>query len=143
VRRSYTERTRVTRRTLLNLGAAAAGTALVAMSPWATAVAIAAPSHLRRSSYAGRVGQRFAAGSVDLRLLSVADVAGAGRDRALAGSEDAFALVFSGPLDRPLEAGAHALSNRGLGSFELFVSPVERPGADRRYEAVIDRSVVS
>ena len=138
MRRSYTERTLLTRRTLLGLGATAAGAALAGAWPeWATA----APSHLRRSSYAGRVGQRFAAGSVPLRLVSVADVAGAARDRSLAGSDDAFVLVFSGPLDRPLEPGIQRLSARGLGRFELFVSAVERPGADRRYEAVIDRSV--
>jgi hypothetical protein len=138
VRRSYTERTLVTRRTLLGIGATAAGAALAGAWPqWATA----APSHLRRSSYAGRVGQRFAAGPVQLRLASVADIAGATRDRSLAGSEDAFVLAFSGPLDRALEPGTHRLSARGLGSFDLFVSPVGRPGADRRYEAVIDRSV--
>jgi hypothetical protein len=58
---------------------------------------------------------------------------------ALRGSEDAFSLTFSG--DTTLDSGIHGLTHPQLGSFDLFVSPVET--ADRhRYEAVIDRSVV-
>jgi hypothetical protein len=132
----------LTRRSLLRTGAIATAT-LVGLRPWAPASAAAAPSHLVRSSYAGLEGQRFAAGPVGLRLLSVADVAGAALDRSLRGSEDAFVLTFSGPLDAPLAAGTHDLSNDRLGTFELFLSPVEQPRGDRRYEAVVDRSVGS
>ena len=130
--------TLISRRRLLQLGAAAA---VAALRPWDPTAAIAAPSHLRRSSYAGRVGRRVSAGKVALHLMSVADVAGAGADRSLASSEDAFALVFAGPLDPALETGIHRLRAHGLGSFELFLSPIERPGAERLYEAVVDRSV--
>ena len=83
--------------------------------------------HLRRSSYEGLIGSSFTAGSVELRLLSVSDLAGAAVDPSLAGSEDAFALAFAGPLDAALEAGTHTLGHPALGTFELFVSPVERP----------------
>ena len=131
----------LTRRSLLRAGAAATAATLVGLRPWAPARAAAAAGHLRRSSYAGLVGQRFAAGSVALELLSVADVAGAALDRSLTGSEDAFVLTFSGPLEPALEAGTHTLSNAALGKFELFMSPVEKPHRDRRYEAVVDRSV--
>jgi hypothetical protein len=72
---------------------------------------------------------------------SVSDIAGATVDKSLAGSEDAFVLAFAGPLETALEAGTHTLRHAGLGTFELFVSPVELPRADRRYEAVVDRSV--
>ena len=130
-----------TRRKLLRLSAAAAGAAFAGLRPWDAAPALAAPSHLRRSSYVGRIGGRFAAGSVDLRLVSVTDVLGAGADRALRDSDDAFALVFSGPLEPALEAGSHTLRTSGLGSFELFLSPIERPASERLYEAVIDRSI--
>jgi hypothetical protein len=130
--------TTFSRRSLLRAGAIAV--TLVGLRPWAPTSAAAAPGHLLRSSYAGREGQRFVAGSVDLRLISVADLAGASVDRSLRGSEDAFALVFSGPLDAALEAGTHTVRHADLGRFELFVAPVERPRSDRRYEAVVDRS---
>ncbi len=131
----------LTRRSFLRAGVATSAAALAGIRPWAPAPAAAAAGHLRRSSYEGLVGQGFTTGSVELRLLSVADLAGAAADKSLAGSEDAFALTFSGPLGAPLEAGTHTFGHPGLGTFELFVAPVERPAGDRRYEAVVDRSV--
>src|SRR3954463_1818882 len=135
---------RLSRRSLLRLGAAAGAGTLVGIRPWATASAAAASGsagHLLRSSYTGLTGQSFALASGKLRLLSVSDVAGAAVKKSLAGSEDAFVLAFSRPLDAVLEAGTLTLSHAELGAFELFVSPVGRPRRDRRYEAVIDRSV--
>jgi hypothetical protein len=135
---------RLTRRSLLRLGAGASAGTLVGIRPWATASAAAAGApavHLLRSSYTGLTGQSFALASGKLRLLSVSDVAGAAVDKSLVGTEDAFVLAFSHPLDAVLEAGTHTLSHAELGGFELFVSPVGRPRGDRRYEAVIDRSV--
>ena len=113
---------------------------MLGLRPWAAAPAVAAAPHLVRSSWAGLVRQSFAAGSVELRLQSVTDVAGAARDRSLRGSQDAFVLTFSGPVTEPLESGTHTLSHPALGTFELFISPVKRP-TDRRYEAGSDRSV--
>jgi len=133
---------RLTRRSLIRSGTAVAAT-LVGLRPWAPARAAAAPSHLLRSSYADLVGRRFTTGSVELRLLAVSDLAGAAASPSLVGNEDAFALAFSGPLDAPLGAGTHPMRNAELGTFELFVSPVERPRSDRRYEAVVDRSVAA
>jgi hypothetical protein len=135
---------RLSRRSLLRLGAAASAGALAGIRPWAAASAAAAggpAGHLLRSSYTGLTGQSFVLASGTLRLLSVSDVAGAAVNKSLAGSEDAFVLAFSRPLDAVLEAGTQTLSHAELGAFELFVSPVGRPGRDRRYEAVIDRSV--
>ena len=133
--------TTLTRRSLLRTGALATAAMLAGAGPWRAAPAAAAAGHLRRSAYDGLVGQRFAAGGVELRLLSVTDLAGAAVDKSLAGSEDAFALTFSGPLDGAIEGGTRTLRHPRLGTFELFVAPVEQPRADRRYEAVIDRSV--
>jgi hypothetical protein len=135
---------RLTRRSLLRVGAAASAGTLVGIRPWATGPAAAAGGpalHLLRSSYTGLTGQSFTLASGKLRLLSVSDVAGAAVHKSLAGSEDAFVLAFSRPLDAMLEAGTCTLSHAELGAFELFVSPVGRPRRDRRYEAVIDRSV--
>lgn len=133
----------LTRRTLLRDGAAATLAAMLGASVRSSTAAAASAGHLRRSSYTGLVGQSFAAGSVELRLVSVSDVAGAKSAKSLAGSEDAFVLTFSGPRSAPLEGGTHSLRHQRLGTFELFVSPVGRPGTDRRYEAVVDRSVAA
>ena len=111
--------------------------------PWAAAAA--GPGYLTRSAYAGLEGTTFTvetgAEPVVLRLESVSDVAGAATRRALVGSEDAFALKFSGPLARPLDSGIHTIEHPLLGSIELFASPVDAPEADRNYEVVVDRSV--
>jgi hypothetical protein len=130
-----------TRRTMLRTGAVATAATIAGLRPWAPQTASAALRHLRRSSYAGRVGQRFGAGAVELRLVAVSDVAGAAVHRSLRRSEDAFVLTFRGPLEPPLAAGTHSLSSAHLGRFQLFLAPVGRPRTDRRYEAVIDRSV--
>ena len=138
-----TQPSTLTRRTLLRNGAAGTAAALLGTRPWSAAPAAAAAGHLRRSSYDGLVGQVFRAGSVDLRLLSVSDVAGAKRAKSLAGSENAFVLTFSGPGDAPLQGGTYKFRHRRLGTFELFVSPVGQPRGGRRYEAVVDRSVAA
>ena len=115
---------------------------LIGMRPWAAAPAAAAPgSHLIRSSYTGLSQTSFAVGSAELELQSISDVAGAALDASLAGSEDAFVLTFSGPVAQPLESGTQTVSHPELGTFELFVSPIERPSGDCQYEAAIDRSV--
>ena len=131
----------LTRRTLLRNGAAATAAAMLGARPWSATSAAASGGHLRRSSYTGLVGQSFWAGSVELRLLSVSDIAGAKQARSLVDSENAFVLTFSGPAKPPLESGIQRLSHRALGTFELFLSPVGQPGSERRYEAVVDRSV--
>jgi hypothetical protein len=137
--------TMLTRRSLIRTGAAATAATLVGLRPWAAAPAAAgvtaSAEYLRRSTYAGLAGQRFTIGSLELRLMAVSDLAGATAKRQLAGNEDAFALAFSGPLDAPLDAGIQTFSHPDLGSFDLFVSPVDRPGVDRHYEVVVDRSV--
>jgi hypothetical protein len=137
------EMTGLTRRTLLCAGATAGAAAALGVKPWAAAAA--GPGYLSRSGYAGLEGTHFTvetgAEPVVLRLESVSDVAGAASRRALAGSEDAFALTFSGPLASPLDSGIHTLHHPRLGSFELFGSPVDAPEGDRTYEVVVDRSV--
>jgi hypothetical protein len=139
--------TSLTRRSLLQSGAATGAGALVGMRPWSAAPASAAtlPSYLRRSTYTRLARRDFAvtgdAGPVVLNLLSVSDVAGARSKQALAGSEDAFALAFSGPLATPLGSGTHTVRHPDLGTFRMFVTEVGQPAGNRRYEALVDRSV--
>jgi hypothetical protein len=137
----------LTRRSLLRAGAGAGAAVVIGVRPWAAAAAAAgtAPGYLTRSGYAGLEGTSFTvetgADPVVLRLESIADVAGAATSRSLAGSEDSFALTFSGPLGSPLDSGIHTLRHARLGSFELFASPVDEPERGRTYEVVVDRSV--
>lgn len=73
---------------------------------------------------AAHVGEEFSlAGTVV--TLSSASPAGTG------GS-----LVFSGPLDQPLEQATHSLAHPELGEGDLFVVPVGIGAAERTYEAV-------
>jgi hypothetical protein len=139
--------TSLTRRSLLQSGVATGAGAVVGMRPWSAAPASAAtlPSYLRRSTYTRLARREFAvtgdAGPMVLNLLSVSDVAGARETKALAGSEDAFALAFSGPLAQPLESGTHTVRHPDLGTFRMFVNEVGMPAGNRRYEALVDRSV--
>jgi hypothetical protein len=132
----------LTRRRLLAAGGASGAAAMVALNPAlaraANAVA-ADPAYLRRSSYAGLVGQGFAVdwwGSSDvLTLVAVNDLTD------LSGRDDAFSLTFSGaPSVRPGN-DAIALSNRSVGKFDLFVAPVDAAGTTQLFEAVVNRSV--
>jgi hypothetical protein len=130
----------LTRRSLLRSGALAGAAALVGMRPWAPAPAAAAPGHLLRWSYDGLVSQSFSVGSVELRLLSVSDLAGASVDGALAGSEDAFVLTFAGPLDAARERHPSAVASGARHVRDVRVGGRD-PRSDRRYDAVVDRSV--
>jgi hypothetical protein len=136
--------TGLTRRSLLCVGATASAAVALGVRPW-TAEAAGGLGYLSRSAYTGLEGTTFTvetgARPVMLKLEAVSDVAGAASKRALAGSDDAFALRFSGPISAPLDSGIHTLHHPSLGSFDLFSSPVDAPEDDRHYEIVIDRSV--
>jgi hypothetical protein len=134
----------VTRRRLLATGGIAGAAAVVGLRPWAPDAAQAAaapasdvPAYLRRSTYLGLSTPDFTASRagavVGLRLLNVQDLAG---DPKLAGSDDAFALEFS--ASNQAEQGIHTLAHPDLGTFDLFVAPVENRGG---YEGVVNRSV--
>ena len=133
----------LTRRSLLAAGTTAGAAALLGVRPWTASAA--GPGYLSRSAYTGLEGTKFSvetgAEPVLLRLDRVSDVAGAASRKGLVGSEDAFALKFSGPLARPLDSGIHTLRHPQLGTVELFASPVDAPETDRNYEIVVDRSV--
>jgi hypothetical protein len=135
--------TGLTRRSLLCAGATAGAAVALGVRPWTASAA--GSGYLTRSAYSGLEGTTFTvetgAKPVMLKLESVSDVAGAASRRALAGSEDAFALIFSGPLADPLDSGIHTLRHPSIGSFELFSSPVDTPDGNRLYEVVVDRSV--
>jgi uncharacterized protein DUF6916 len=134
---------KLTRRRLLATGGASAAAAAVALNPRLAAAAtavVADPAHLRRSSYAGRLGEGFAIdfwGSTQaLTLVAVEDI-GAGD---LAGRDDAFSLIFTGDPALVLGDAATPLRNSRLGRFQLFVARVD-PARDGHFQAVVNRSV--
>jgi hypothetical protein len=140
----------LTRRRLVQVGGAAAvGLALgsAATARAATLISSAAPAHLRRSSYARLQGSALTATSagdskVTLRLAEVADLARARSDKALKGSDAAFALALTGPVSAPLSGSVHELRHASLGTFALFLAPVGRPTkTEQSYEIVVDRSL--
>jgi hypothetical protein len=131
-------RTALTRRGLLRAGGVAGAAAVVGVKPWADAAAAtgSAPSPLHRSSYTTLGDTSFSADGVALQLVAVSDLPVAATHKALAGSEEAFALTFEGPNAQQL-SGMYKLANRELGAHELCIVPVEQPGATQRYEVVV------
>jgi hypothetical protein len=54
---------------------------------------------------------------------------------------ESFAIVFRGPLDRPLAQGMYPMAHDQLGAFDLFIVPVGRGAGGVAYEAVFNRLV--
>ncbi len=138
------KRTRLTRRRLIQVGGSAAAVMYIGRLPTLALADTTAPGFLRRSSYAGLVGSEFeAVGSgATLTLTAVADLARAQSEPAFVGRDDAFALSFVGPHDVALAGGMHELAHATLGTFVVFIAPVERSTASQSYELVVDRSVL-
>ena len=94
-------------------------------------------SHLRRSSYHQLVGQPFTVrGShAQLRLASIEDL-----NPAQAGSDNAFALVFTAPPGAPgLINQAPELYHRSLGQFQFLFTSGTTSASRPSYVAVINR----
>jgi hypothetical protein len=135
----------LTRRQLLASGVmAGAGVVLGGLS--AAPPAVGRESWLRRSSYAGRIGDRFrarAAGgpTVTLRLEAIGDLTGTTRSGdSLAGRDDAFLLVLSGPDTPRLTQGIHELRHGTLGRAHLFLVPQARGELGNTYVVVVSRA---
>lgn len=134
----------LTRRRLLQGGAGALAVAVIDLHSWVPAFASSinsAPAYLQRSSYTPLLGQNFAANiegqAQTLKLLSISDVERTG----LVGANDAFVLELSGALGKSIEQGIHTLKHPTLGTFNLFLTPVDQPRSAQNYAIVIDRSV--
>jgi hypothetical protein len=133
-------RTHLTRREAILAGAAAAVTTALSSSP----LALAASSPLSRSTYVALTDHRFLGrlrGTTVRRsafeLVEVADLPRAATLAKYRGSDNAFGLLFDGPLGG--RQGIHMLDHPLLGRINLFLTPVGRPSTVQRYEAIIDR----
>jgi hypothetical protein len=134
----------LTRRSLFQAGGIAGAAAFVGVRPWAPEPAAAAahadgtPAHLLRSSYTQLGSYDFEVnGSTRLTLASIGDLPAAVNVKELVGSEDAFALTFSGPTG--IESHAHPFYHPELGTFDLFISSEDASGTS--YGAIVNRSV--
>src|SRR4051812_36386265 len=130
----------LTRRGLLRAGGAAGAAAVVGTKPWAPAAASAAVprSPLLRSSYTTLRSTQFAIDGIPVTLARVSDLPAAATVKVLAGSEEAFSLLFAAPTSAALASGIHTFRQRELGQFELFVAPVEIADDQQLYEVVVN-----
>jgi len=51
----------------------------------------------------------------------------------------AFGLMFRGPRRRPFESGTYRVEHDQMGTFQLFINPVNDHKKERRYESVFNR----
>jgi hypothetical protein len=138
------------RRLLVKAGAAGAGTLAlgalgkVGLDGTARAAGIGNDA-LRRSSYLDLSTTAFTAtvdgGSHKLELIGVEDLPVAASVPTLRDSDDAFSLRFRGDGRDSFPQGTWAVSHPQLGSFQLFMVPIEQRTGTQDYEAVIDRTV--
>jgi len=129
-----------TRRRAVQAASATTAALALGLDPFAgTALAsTSVPAYLRRSGYDGLVGSLFALDGVAVRLESIDDMP----DPSYAGRDDAFSLTFAGAASDALTQETRTLRNADLGTFSLFVVPVERSTTSQQhYQAVIDRTV--
>jgi len=135
---------KLTRRHLVQIGGASVAVWYLG-GPTARAAAASEPAYLRRASYTGLTGKRFAAvtpggASVSLRLAAVGDLVRARFEPSLRGHDAAFALTFTGPAANFMESGISRLQHPTLGWVSLFISPAGPTTTMQSYEVVVDRS---
>jgi hypothetical protein len=140
---------RITRRRLLKTGAVAAlvagaggaGRALAGVggSDLGDGPGIGMPrggaAYLHRGTYAPLVGSEFKVLRPGGRTLRMKLVAAQARP----GVGDSFSLLFRGRRTTGVESGIYRLEHPLMGSFELFLNPVERGVKGLNLEAVINR----
>jgi hypothetical protein len=131
---------------LAGLGAAAAAGALLAIDrrllPAATQPAPAG-LELRRSLFAAELGGLFQvfAGTAhqSLQLIDVRDLHAPIYRQAAIDREQNFSLLFRSPGSSPLEQGTYQFLHGRIGSFPLFVVPVQAHQQASYYEAIFSR----
>ncbi|MGZ4280853.1 MAG: DUF6916 family protein [Gaiellaceae bacterium] len=127
----------------LAAGAGGAGSVLAGAAAGAGAVdagpGIGKPgrgkAYLRRSTYAPLIGTRFKVHRPGERTLKVKLISA----RQLPSAGDSFSLTFRTGRTPSVESRIYRLEHPALGSFELFLSPVDRGVKGLDLEAVINR----
>ncbi len=92
--------------------------------------------YISKADFESALNEPFKVGKANLELTleKVAD--------GVAASEEfeCFSLELRGTKDRPLDQGTIELTHERLGTFLLFMTPVEEDESDRIYQAVFNRS---
>jgi hypothetical protein len=101
-----------------------------------------APSWPLRSTFAAQIGSMFVAGGrslkpVRLQLTDVGDLPSAQKAGTM-GFEETFAVHFNGPVGMRLRQGTYELRHAALGTLNLFIVPIGRPGKVQIYEAIFN-----
>jgi len=100
-----------------------------------------------RAFFAKHLNQKFtvrpgAAGDLALNLIAVqtlpAKIHQGPNQTPVASSDDCYALVFSGPANRPLRGRTYLFQHPSLGQFSLFIAPGKRASDGQHYEAVVN-----
>jgi hypothetical protein len=102
-------------------------------------------AELKRSTYLSLTSSTFKVdvdgSTLPLQLAGVDDLPVAASVPALRGSDAAFSVRFVGNGLNSFAGGTRTLSHPEMGTFQLFVSPVEQRSATQTYEAVVDRTI--
>lgn len=78
--------------------------------------------------------------SVDLQLTRM-DAAQPGGSKPRGEADECFALIFGGPLRKPLMQDVYTVEHFALGRFTLLITVLESKNRRNYYEAVINRIV--
>jgi hypothetical protein len=97
------------------------------------------PNYLVRSTYQDLTNYDFTVGGIPLKFQSVGDFGAAAVQRNLADNEDAFSVVFTGPVGARLGTGVQTVTNAEIGDFSALIVPVGEAGATQDYEFVVNR----
>jgi Domain of unknown function (DUF6916) len=70
--------------------------------------------------------------TVEIELVKVGD-------RNVSPQQERFSIFFEGPLVPALTQGTYSFTHEAMGTFLLFIVPIEHDGNGIRYEAVFNR----
>jgi hypothetical protein len=93
--------------------------------------------HFALQTFAGHVDEDFVAtppegGPVTLCLVEASALG----DAPNAQTRAPFSIIFRGPRDPALAQGIHRLEHGSIGTFELFLVPIQPEADGPRYQAV-------
>jgi hypothetical protein len=89
-------------------------------------------------SFTGRVGERFRIVADETTVLeaTLAEATALGEASAHGQRATPFSIIFQGPPEPLLQQRIYGFEHDELGSFDLFIVPIERNAQGVRYEAV-------
>jgi hypothetical protein len=92
---------------------------------------------LSLESFADRLGEPLRIRTTDAHVVEVRLVeASALGDPFVPGGRAPFSLVFRGPAEQILPQTTYRIEHEAIGSFELFLVPLQPDGDGARYQAV-------